>query len=397
MDNPNHTPLTYSLQKSASVAFLISIVLLSAFPLDVILPSFPSIANSFNVAPENAITTITAFALGFSLSQIFAGPFSDIYGRKIVLIIGLAISSVSSIACTLTEDFHLLLFSRFIQGIGCGSFVLAQAIVQDTFSDSERLKIRTLLVTASGVFISLSPLAGIFIQEHLDWKGSFYIFSWLAILVSACSAFIYMKTVPGKTPCSPLKHFTEAYIKIFSNTKFTSSWLISALAFSCHFSFVALSPIIFNEVLTENPINFGFILLFYGFSYLVAGILATRIFKRSSLEKQITCGITLILLSGITMAISHTVFPALSITLICMITCTIGTTFVRPAAASRAMDIFHDLSGTASAAGSTLMFITAGLISFLVSQTNFDKEFALSTAIILAAIISTLLNIKAKE
>ncbi|WP_077524814.1 MFS transporter [Metapseudomonas resinovorans] len=397
MDNSNHLPLAYSFQKSVSVIFLISIVLLSAFPLDVILPSFPSISKNFNIAPEKVITTITAFAVGFSLSQIFAGPFSDIYGRRIVLIIGLVTSSASSIACTLTENFHLLLISRFIQGIGCGSFVLAQAIVQDIFSDSERLTIRTLLVTASGIFISISPLAGIFIQEHLDWKWSFYIFSWIAISVSACSAFIQMKAEPRKILYNPVKHFAAAYIRIFSNTKFTFSWLISALAFSCHFSFIALSPIIFNEVLTENPINFGFILLLYGLSYLIAGILATRIFKRSSLERQITCGITLISLSGITMAISHIAFPAISITLLCMITCTIGTTFVRPAAASRAMNIFHDLSGTASAAGSTLMFITAGLISFLVSQSNFDKEFALSTAIIFAAIFSTLLNIKAKE
>lgn len=170
------------------VTVLILMSLLGIFPLDVILPSFPALSSQFSVPTPDIAWSISLFAVGAALSQCWIGPLSDRLGRKRLLLVGLITAASGAVGCIYAWDFSSFMVFRLVQAAGCGCFVLSHALVQDLYSDHRRNSMRILLTTASGLFISLSPLAGSFLQQWLGWQGSFQAFVVLAALaVLLCS------------------------------------------------------------------------------------------------------------------------------------------------------------------------------------------------------------------
>jgi len=160
-----------------------TMTLLGVFPLDVVLPSFPALYDYFRTSASDIALSVSLFAIGLALSVVLVGPLSDLWGRKNLLLTSIAISMVGATGCLLSSEYGWFLLFRVIQAVGCGSFVLSQALIQDLFVGKEQERIRIWMTTGGGVFISISPLLGTWLQMHLGWEGSFYVFIVLAAIV----------------------------------------------------------------------------------------------------------------------------------------------------------------------------------------------------------------------
>lgn len=378
-------------QRRGAVSLLLAMVLLGVFPLDVLLPSFPALAEHFRSTPADIALSISLFAVGIAASQLLIGPLSDVIGRKGLLLAGIAVSMIGAVGCILTTDYvHFLLF-RVIQALGCGCFVLSQALVQDLFKGEERDRLRILMVTATGIFISVSPLAGTFLQATLDWQGSFWVFIALAAIVLLKACFILENTRPTTTGARP--NIFLPYRQVLCDFDFLSYWLISAFAFACHFSFIVISPLIFMDQLQLSAYDFSIILLVYGGAYIVGGSVAIVLGRYMSPGHQIISGLSLILLSGLIMLYlsSHFALSAATV-LVPMLVCTAGTTIVRPAATSKAMSLFPENAGTSASAGSTVIFICGGLISALISLSPANLQSTLGYSFIILSGVALVLN-----
>lgn len=378
-------------QQRAAVSLLMAMVLLGVFPLDVLLPSFPALAEHFGNTPTDIALSISLFAMGIAFAQLLIGPLSDVIGRKGLLLAGMTISMLGAVGCVLSADYTLFLIFRVMQALGCGCFVLSQALVQDLFEGEQRDRLRILMVTATGVFISLSPLAGTFLQATLGWRGSFWVFIALAGVV-LIKAWLFLD---GSRPLHNGLHpgFVQSYRRVLGDVEFVSYWLISAFAFACHFSFIVISPLIFMDRLQLAPYDFSLILLIYGAAYIVGGIVATVLSRRISPGQQITVGLSLILLSGLAMLyLSSTFALGPATVLIPMLICTAGTTIARPAATSGAMRLFPEIAGTSASAGSTIIFICGGLISALISLSPANLQSTLGYSFVLLSSVALALN-----
>ncbi|MCU0116867.1 MFS transporter [Pseudomonas sp. B2M1-30] len=389
MDSAN--PVATTRQRRGAVSLLLAMVLLGVFPLDVLLPSFPELAEHFRNTLAAIALSVSLFAVGIAVAQVLIGPLSDVIGRKGLLLSGMAVSMLGALGCVITSDYTLFLIFRIVQALGCGCFVLSQALVQDLFDGEERDRLRILMVTASGIFISVSPLAGTFLQATLGWRGSFWVFTALAGVVMF-KAWLFLESSRPAASGTPLG-FHEAYRRVLGNFDFVGYWLISAFAFACHFSFIVISPLIFMDRLQLSAYDFSLILLVYGAAYVVGGIVATLLSRRVSTGRQIVVGLGLILLSGLVMlylAANHALAPAT--VLIPMLICTAGTTITRPAATSRAMSLFPENAGTSASAGSTIIFICGGLISALISLSPANLQTTLGYSFVSLAGVALALN-----
>lgn len=378
-------------QRRGAVSLLLALVLLGVFPLDVLLPSFPALAEHFRSTPAHIALSISLFAVGIAFAQLLIGPLSDVIGRKGLLLAGMSVSMLGALGCVMTTDYSLFLMFRVVQALGCGCFVLSQALVQDLFEGQERDRLRILMVTAGGIFISLSPLAGTFLQATLGWRGSFWVFIALsaAVLLKAC--LFLENTRP--TPRGTRTNFLTAYRQVLGDFDFVGYWLISAFAFACHFSFIVISPLIFMDRLQLSAYEFSLILLIYGAAYVAGGILASVLSRRITSGQQIVVGLSLILFAGVTMLYLSSSFALAAATvLIPMLICTAGTTIARPAATSRAMSLFPDNAGTSASAGSTIIFICGGLISALISLSPTNLQSTLGYAFVLLSGVALTLN-----
>ncbi|WP_207863807.1 MFS transporter [Pseudomonas sp. 58(2021)] len=378
-------------QRRGAVSLLLALVLLGVFPLDVLLPSFPALAEHFRSTPADIALSISLFAVGIAFAQLLIGPLSDVIGRKGLLLAGMSVSMLGALGCVMTTDYSLFLMFRVVQALGCGCFVLSQALVQDLFEGQERDRLRILMVTAGGIFISLSPLAGTFLQATLGWRGSFWVFIALsaAVLLKAC---LFLENTRPTTR-GTRTNFLTAYRQVLGDFDFVGYWLISAFAFACHFSFIVISPLIFMDRLQLSAYEFSLILLIYGAAYVAGGILASVLSRRITSGQQIVVGLSLILFAGVTMLYLSSSFTLAAATvLIPMLICTAGTTIARPAATSRAMSLFPDNAGTSASAGSTIIFICGGLISALISLSPTNLQSTLGYAFVLLSGVALTLN-----
>lgn len=384
-------PSPHTTNKSSLILLLMGMTLLGVFPLDVVLPSFPALSDYFQTSASDIALSVSVFAIGLALSVVLVGPLSDLWGRKRLLLMGIAISMIGAAGCLVSSDYRWFLLFRVIQAVGCGSFVLSQALIQDLFVGKEQERMRIWMTTAGGVFISISPLLGTWLQLHLGWEGSFYVFIALAAIVWV-KANVLLQDTPPRRDASP-GHFFSAYWRLCSDVRFMGYWLISGLAFACHFSFIVISPIIFMERLALSPYAFAWALLLYGVAYVLGGIVASALHRRLQANTQIIVGLGLIALSGVVMLwLANQFGLTATAVLIPMLICTAGTTIARPIANSRAMTLHPEDAGTSSSVGGVMIFMCGGVISVVINLVSEDLTTALSLCFLILSAAGLALN-----
>lgn len=383
----DHSPTTP--KNTSAVILLLTMTLLGVFPLDVILPSFPALAERFNTSSADIALSVSLFAIGLSFSLMVIGPLSDSLGRKKLLMAGMAVAIAGALGCMAATEYAWFLLFRVVQAVGCGCFALSQALVQDLFVGRQQERLRIALVTASGIFISLSPLLGTWLQAHLGWQGSFEVFVVLGLLV-LLKAWLLLENTPGTA--AGQRHILAAYRRVFADLSFLGYWLISALAFACHFSFIVISPLIFMEQLQLSSYQYALTLLLYGAAYVLGGIGAGVMNRYLQANTQIVTGLGLIALSGLLMLLLQQFELSVAKVLVPMIVCTAGTTITRPVATSRAMGIFPHNAGTSASAGNMLIFIAGGLISGFINLSASNLVMALGLCFLGLSAIALGLN-----
>ena len=388
MTDPHNRPAA---RKPATVGLLLTLTLLGVFPIDVVLPSFPALSEHFERSSADIALSVSLFAVGIALSQLLVGPLSDVMGRKTLLLIGIAVSAVGAAGCVLADGYGAFLFLRVVQALGCGCFVLSQALIQDLFTGREQQRLRIFLVTCGGIFISVSPLAGTGLQSWMGWRGSFLVFIALAIgaFISACR--LLQRPVADSQPRR--LDFIASYRKVCGDFSFMAYWLTSALAFSCHFSFIVISPLVLIDQLRLSPEAFSLALLGYGLAYIGGGAVASALSNRIDPQTQIITGLALILAAGLLMlGLANQLGLSVTTLLLPMIVCTTGTTIARAAAHTQAMNRFPGRAGTSASAGSVLIFIVGGLTSAAISLTPLDLQLTLALCLVLLSLLGLALN-----
>ncbi|MDL2188632.1 MFS transporter [Pseudomonas sp. ChxA] len=343
------------------------ISLISFFPINILLPSFPALAARFDTPTAEIALSISLFTLVFSISQLIAGPLSDKWGRKEVLIGCITLSILGAMGCAFASDYLTFLLFRSVQAMGCGFFVLGHALVEDLFEEQDRARVRLYYMTLSGSFVALSPLIGSWLQTTFDWQGSFYGFALMALgmLIHAFCILPSKSASPHRAPVSIIGTLKA----VAANRDFLRYWWIAALVFACYFALISVTPLIFMDTLKLSEYQYALVLMVYGIAYLLGGVAASHLQKRISLPRQINIGLGLLLVAGILLMLIIS-FEAISTVtlLIPMLISALAVTLVRPAAISAAMLLFSSSAGTAASAGNSIMFLTAAVSSAALAQ-----------------------------
>ncbi|MFL1492392.1 MFS transporter [Pseudomonas antarctica] len=356
-------------QQRSRFILITCISLISFFPINILLPSFPALAARFDTPTADIALSISLFTLVFSISQLVAGPLSDKWGRKEVLLGCITLSILGAIGCALASDYLTFLLFRTVQAMGCGFFVLGHALVEDLFEEQDRARVRLNYMTLSGSFVALSPLIGSWLQTTFDWQGSFYGFALMALgmLIHAFCILPSKSASPHRAPVSIIGTLKA----VASNRDFLRYWWIAALVFACYFALISVTPLMFMDALKLSEYQYALVLMVYGIAYLLGGVAASYLQKRISLSRQINIGLGLLSVSGVLLALIIHYQAITTITLLIpMLISALAVTLVRPAAISAAMLLFSSSAGTAASAGNSIMFLTAAVSSAALAQTG---------------------------
>ncbi len=157
------------------VILLAALMSLMAFSIDSIMPALPDIAAEF--VPDEvsrAQLVISAFVLGTGFGQLFIGPFSDSYGRRAALSLGVGLFVLGAIAGIVANSLEALLAARFLQGLGAAAGrVVSQSVTRDLFSGRAQARVGSLIFTFFVIVPAIAPLIGQQIIALAGWHGLF--------------------------------------------------------------------------------------------------------------------------------------------------------------------------------------------------------------------------------
>ena len=143
------------------ILFLGMLSAFGPFVTDMYLPTLPSMADVFNTTPSLVQMGLAASMFGLAIGQIFFGPLSDKYGRKVVLVSAMALFAVSVVASIYSPSIEFFNFCRFLQGLGgSGGIVLSRSIATDCYSGRELAKTLAIIGAVNGIAPVTAPVIG---------------------------------------------------------------------------------------------------------------------------------------------------------------------------------------------------------------------------------------------
>lgn len=181
------------------IAMMAALMALTALSIDVMLPALPQIRDEFGLADPNAMQlVVTAYVVGFAAGQLLHGPLSDRFGRKPVLVAGLAVYALAAAACLVAGSFAILLAARVVQGAAnAAPRVVAVAVVRDVYGGRRMSEVMSFVMMVFIIVPVLAPTVGGLILLFGSWH---LIFAFLFLFAAVCVAWMWPRLPETRGP-----------------------------------------------------------------------------------------------------------------------------------------------------------------------------------------------------
>lgn len=378
------------MRKSINHLYLIILIsiLSSVAPMgvDTYLPSIPEIAKYFDVNIHKVELSLSIFLIGFAIGQIFGGPISDRYGRRVGSIVGLLGYALFSFLIIFSSSIYELWIYRFLEAFFGGITVVnATAAVRDRFSGQEAAKVFSLIGMVRSLAPLLAPVFGAAIIHFFPWEGIFVFLTIYALIV----AFFIYKDLPESFTYTK-QNIIESYKLVLTHKKAMKAMLVLAISFGAFFIIIAKTSYIYIEYF---GIKTDYFPLFFGINFiiLIAMINVNVKLLKTYEAKNIAKYATLVQFCvGIIFLLIHKDMN-LIFTVIIIASYMSMMAFIFGNCMSLAIEHFSKNAGVASGVIGVLQFGLGALISSIAL--NFDNNgfFVIAFSITFLSIISFLI------
>ncbi|MEF3090808.1 purine nucleoside transporter PunC [Raoultella scottii] len=226
------------------LVWLAGLSVLGFLATDMYLPAFSAIQQDLNTSAASVSASLSVFLAGFAIGQLFWGPVSDRYGRKPVLLSGLAIFAVGCLGMLWVQNATLMLALRFVQAIGvCAAAVTWQAMVTDYYPAQRTNRIFATIMPLVGLSPALAPLLGSWLLAHFDWQAIFATLLVIALLLMLPA--LRLKPV-SKPESGTQKKLT--FLALLRSREYSGNVLIYAACSASFFAWLTGSPFILHDM-----------------------------------------------------------------------------------------------------------------------------------------------------
>lgn len=276
-------------------------MMLQPLSTDLYLASLPGMALDFAVSPAAVQQTLSLFVFGFGTAQLVSGPLSDRYGRRPVLIGGLALYLVSGLACALAPGLAWLIAARFVQAIGCcTAVVVARAIVRDAYSPAEGARVMARALSLLALAPILGPILGGYLQVGFGWRAAFVALALAGLAVWVAAMRHLRESNPKLNPDAiRLGHLAATYRDVLRTPAFWAYALPGSLSYASIFVFISGTPFVLIKVLGVPTQYYGYLFAFGVLGYLGGTLICRRLLGRIGVARVLALGTTVGMLGGL--------------------------------------------------------------------------------------------------
>ena len=357
-----------------ALAILLAVLgMLGPFSIDTYIPAFSAIAQSLNATPVQMQQTLSAYLFGFAFMNLFHGALSDSFGRRPVILSGLAMFTVASLGCALAQNVGQLIFFRALQGLSTGAgIVVSRAVIRDMFPPSEAQRVMSQVTIYFGVAPAVAPIIGGVIAEYLDWHSIFWFLVGVGVVLWLANWRLLPETlhVQDRQPFQ-VRNLMRGYWQLLTDARFLLLALASGVPFNGLFLYVLSAPAFLGDILQLRPTQF-----FWFFVLSIGGIMAGswlsgRMAGKVKPKNQIMQGFRIMLgVSAINVVANALLTPNAWWSLWPVTVFAFGWALMVPVVTLLVLDLYPARRGMASSlqavVGSTANGIVAGVVAPLV-------------------------------
>ncbi|ALA19657.1 multidrug transporter CflA [Chelatococcus sp. CO-6] len=375
---------------TGKILFLLAgLAALGALATNIILPAFPRIGASLGVSSQELGLTLSSFFVAFAFGQLLVGPLSDRFGRRWLVLGGLAVFTAGSVVCAFADSLPLLVLGRVIQALGaCAASVLSRAIARDLFDGEALARALALTMIAMAAAPGFSPLIGSALDGLLGWRFTFLVVAAFGMVLALHYATSAGETHPAEGRASlSASAVASAYGRLAADPRFVLPALSVSLVIGGLYTFFAAAPAILMSELGLTAFQLGLNFATTVLIVFAAGFLAPRLAHRWG---QRTIGMVglFIALAGSLLLFTFAAAPAFIPFTAAIALYLLGMGLINPLGTAIALHPFGRQAGLASALLGFLQMgcaaVGASLASVLPLQPTVSLAVILTTGSALA-------------
>ena len=267
---------------------------LTPFAIDMYLPSIPAIAVDLDSPVALVQLSVTVYLGVFAVAQLVLGPLSDVYGRRAIIGLGLAVFLLADIGCALATSMPVMLLARAVQAIGGAAVaVTVPALVRDLFERDDYARVMGLVMLVMALAPLLAPSVGGLIILYASWR---WVFAAL-LVITLLAGLVFFSSVPETLPAERrhplrLRHVLGNYRLLLGHAPALGYLLTGAASFGGMMVFIVTSSDVYIDLYGVPAAWFGPL---FGINIMAAMLFSffnARLVPRFGAERMLRFGLT---------------------------------------------------------------------------------------------------------
>jgi DHA1 family bicyclomycin/chloramphenicol resistance-like MFS transporter len=367
-------------------ALLALLSMLGPFSIDTYIPAFAGIATALQATPLEMQQTLSAYLFGFAVMNLLHGALADAVGRRPVVLWGMAVFTLGSLGCALSQTVEQLIAFRAVQGLSAGAgVVVSRAIIRDMFPPAQAQRIMSQVTLYFGIAPAIAPIVGGWLFVHAGWHSVFWFLTVVGTLLWLANFRLLPETLhPAQRQPLRVSNLMRGYWQLGSSPRFLLLALASGVPFNGMFLYILAAPAFLGDLLRLQPIQF-----FWLFLLTVGGIMAGawtsgRLAGRIPPKRQIRHGFLVMLGVSVLNLAANLLFPAQAWWALPPIGIyAFGWALVVPVVTLLVLDLYPERRGMASSLQAFMGAVANGVVAGLVAPLVMHSTVLLALASLL--------------
>ena len=273
------------------LALLMAMTAIGPATLNIVVPALPGLVTRLASDTGTVQLILSLYLLSLATAQLLLGPLSDRFGRRPVVLAGLALSVVASLAAIAASSIGALIGARVVQAVGASTgIVIGRAIIRDLYERDRAAAMIGLVTTAMVIAPMIAPLIGGILDTAFGWEAIFLFLAVFSGVVLLWAVFVLPETRPARVAQSPGMLIQE-WRALIGSAKFHGYVLCGALGSASFFTFLGGGPYVVVTLMGRSSAEFGVWFAVTSLGYMSGNFTASRLSQRFGVDAMIVIGI----------------------------------------------------------------------------------------------------------
>jgi DHA1 family bicyclomycin/chloramphenicol resistance-like MFS transporter len=358
------------------LVLLVAMTAIGPMALNILTPAVPGLVTTFGTDAAAVQLTLSLYLLGLAASQLVMGPLSDRFGRRPVVLAGLTLAAVSSVAALAATSIEALIVARIVQAIGASTgVVVGRAIIRDLYDRDRAAAMIGWVTTATVVAPMLAPMIGGFLDTALGWEAIFA-FVGLVSAVTLIGAVLGLPETQAAAMSGGIVRFLAEARLLIATPQFCGYVLCVAANSAMFFVYIGGAPHVVVTMMGQSSAVYGVWFAVASLGYMAGNFIAAHRSAVVGVDRMIWWGTLVALLAAAIECVLVLAVPGggPAIIFVPQIIISIGSGFLMPNALAGAVSVRPQAAGTASGFTGFLQMglgaLSAQIVSHLLDGAN---------------------------